>query len=174
MVPRRSLTDDGPRADSLVDYKRVEPGDLVLNRMRAFQGAVGVAGEAGVVSPDYAVLRMGPLVDSHFCHFLFRSPWFVGEMISRLRGIGSTELGNARTPRVNVADLQDILLPVPPIEEQARVVTDLAAVRANVETTWTLWDRQVELLQELRRSLITSAVSGEFDVSTTDDSRVKA
>jgi type I restriction enzyme S subunit len=40
---RDELTEDEHRADSLVNYKRCLQGDLVVNRMRAFQGALGVA-----------------------------------------------------------------------------------------------------------------------------------
>ncbi len=39
VVPRSTMTDDEPRADRLDKYKRVLPGDIVINRMRAFQGA---------------------------------------------------------------------------------------------------------------------------------------
>jgi len=38
-------------------YKRALKGDLVFNKMRMWQGAVGVAPVDGLVSPDYTVAK---------------------------------------------------------------------------------------------------------------------
>ncbi len=62
VVRRDDLTADEPRAEDLSSYKRCRAGDLVVNRMRAFQGALGVAPCEGLVSPDYLVLRAHPTV----------------------------------------------------------------------------------------------------------------
>jgi type I restriction enzyme S subunit len=125
VVPRDRLTDDEPRADDLADYKRCEPGDVVLNRMRAFQGAIGVAPQPGIVSPDYVVLRLVPHADAQFFHHLFRSRWFVSKMAARLRGIGSLDQGNVRTPRINVEDFGEIELTLPPAAEQRAIAAFL-------------------------------------------------
>ena len=41
--------------------------------MRAFQGAIGIAPEAGVVSPDYAVLRVDSKVDMRWLNYYLTS-----------------------------------------------------------------------------------------------------
>lgn len=107
---RDDVNRDAPRADTLENYKRCRSGDLVLNRMRAFQGALGVAPVDGIVSPDYAVLRASPGVDMRFVAYALRSAWGVAEMVSRLRGIGGVSSGVVRTPRINVSDLLEIRL----------------------------------------------------------------
>ena len=61
--------------------------------MSAYQGAVGRSSEVGIVSPDYLVLRPSSQVESRYLHHLLRSQWFVGQMTSRLRGIGSSDNG---------------------------------------------------------------------------------
>jgi hypothetical protein len=66
VVPRHEISEDEARADSLANYKVVRKGDLVLNRMRAFQGGVGVAYVQGVCSPDYAVLRPSAEISSAY------------------------------------------------------------------------------------------------------------
>jgi type I restriction enzyme S subunit len=43
VVSRDSLTKDEPRADDLGVYKVCGTGDIVLNRMRAFQGQSALA-----------------------------------------------------------------------------------------------------------------------------------
>jgi len=115
VIPRAEMTARESRADDFANYKRVAPGDIVINRMRAFEGGAGVSAYGGMVSSDYAVLRTSPQLDPRFFHHLIRSRWFVGEMTARLRGIGNVEAGNVRTPRINVEALGDIevMLPVP-------------------------------------------------------------
>lgn len=174
VVPRTELTDDLPKADDLGNYKRVSAGDLVLNRMRAFQGAVGVAEMSGVVSPDYCVLRCGPKFSPGFAHFLFRSDWFVGEMVSRLRGIGSTDVGVVRTPRVNVEDLLDIVVPCPELVQQTQLMDRLSASQAVTLSRRAVLERSLDLLSEYKRSLITAAVTGEFDVAAASGRGVPA
>lgn len=117
VVLRSQLTEDEPRADDLSAYKVVARGDIVVNRMRAFQGAVGVAPIAGIVSPDYLVLEPKS-ASPRYLHYLMRSRWMVGEMSKRLRGIGSVEQGNVRTPRINIDELGDIDVPCPSSESQ--------------------------------------------------------
>lgn len=38
-------------------YKLVEPGDIAYNKMRAWQGAIGLSRYQGIVSPAYVVMR---------------------------------------------------------------------------------------------------------------------
>src|SRR5204862_5986625 len=57
-------------------YKVARKGDIVFNKMRMWQGAVGVAPEDGLVSPDYAVAApTGPL-SPDYASLLFRTDMF--------------------------------------------------------------------------------------------------
>ncbi len=154
VVPRDTLTDDLPRAEDLSNYKLCERGDIVLNRMRAFQGAIGISPQRGLVSPDYLVLRPGPDSDARYLHHLFRSTWFVGEMVSRLRGIGNTESGAVRTPRINPEDLGDIPVTLPPIDEQRRIADFLDAETARLDELIALIMRQANALDDRRQAAI--------------------
>ncbi|WP_449484541.1 restriction endonuclease subunit S [Streptomyces avidinii] len=157
VVRRDTITDDLPRAEDLSNYKICEPGDIVLNRMRAFQGAIGISPQRGLVSPDYLVLRPGESADARYLHHLFRSSWFVGEMVSRLRGIGNTESGAVRTPRINPEDLGDISAPLPSLNEQRRIADFLDAETALMDAQTELRSRQRATLDELALSMIDDA-----------------
>src|SRR6266487_4088305 len=87
VVPRDTIAEGPSRAEDLSNYKVCQPGDIVLNRMSAYQGAVGRSPQIGIVIPDYMVLRPSSEVEGRYLHHLFRSQWFVGQMTSRLRGI---------------------------------------------------------------------------------------
>lgn len=121
VVPRAELTEDLPRAEDLSNYKLCEPGDIIVNRMRAFQGATGVSPRQGAVSPDYLVLRPRVGMVAGFMHYAFKSDWFIGQMTSRIRGIGSADLGSVRTPRINAEDLLGLEMKSPPTERQQQV-----------------------------------------------------
>jgi type I restriction enzyme S subunit len=146
VVPRTDLTGDQSRAEDLSRYKLCEEGDIVLNRMRAFQGAIGISRRRGLVSPDYLVLRPRLGVEARFLHYTFRSDWFVGEMISRLRGIGSTDQGNVRTPRINADDLLDIGLAIPDLEEQRRIAAFLDDQVARIDNVIAARRQQADLV----------------------------
>lgn len=166
-VRRRSdHTGDPARSDDLQKYKVVRANDLVLNRMRAFQGGLGIAPIKGIVSPDYAVIRVGAQVDPWFLHHLTRSSWFIGEMTARLRGIGSVDQGNVRTPRINVEDFLRIEIPTIGMAEQRSASGAFQAAEEDVRRQVSLFESHVALLCERRRALITAAVTGEFDVTT--------
>lgn len=172
VVPRSSLTDDEHRADDLSAYKLCEAGDIVLNRMRAFQGAIGVAPSSGLVSPDYLVLRPGASADGRYLHHLFRSEWFVSEMALRLRGIGSVDQGNVRTPRINAEDLGEIRVPMPTPPEQRAIADFLDRETARIEALIAAKRRMIELLDEMYSARITQEISGGEDrclAATADD-----
>ncbi|MFJ6297526.1 restriction endonuclease subunit S [Streptomyces griseoviridis] len=163
VVPRDSLTEKLPRAEDLSNYKVCAPGDIVLNRMRAFQGAIGIASTGGMVSPDYLVIRPNSDADPRYLHHLFRSSWFIGEMISRLRGIGGTESGSVRTPRINPEDLGDITVSLPGFEEQRRIADFLDAETARIDGMASRCQRLLALVGERDQALLDSSLEGMSD-----------
>lgn len=165
VVPRESVVERVSRSTEYSSYKLCQPGDIAINRMRAFQGGVGIVGQRGIVSPDYTVLKVDSEVLADYLHFLMRSHWFVAEMTRRLRGIGSTDQGNVRTPRINFADLGKIRIPVPELDEQESVSRRLAEQDACLAKAAHALEAQLDLLGERRRAVITAAVAGAFDIS---------
>ena len=58
-VIRKSSRDDNNNKtpEDLSKYQTVNVGDLVINKMKAWQGSVGVSTFTGITSPDYAVFE---------------------------------------------------------------------------------------------------------------------
>lgn len=161
---RDEVTADETRADDLSNYKVCRSGDLVVNRMRAFQGALGLAPTDGIVSPDYAVLRATPQVNGEWLAATMKTGRFVSEMASRIKGIGSADLGAARTPRINVRDLCDIQLDAPDAGTQADECAHIRRVFDEVDTLIAETETFIELSRERRLALISAAVIGLIDV----------
>ncbi|MGF1472939.1 MAG: restriction endonuclease subunit S [Rubrobacteraceae bacterium] len=160
VLPRSEITDKLHRADDLADYKRVEPDEIVINRMSAYQGALGIAKQRGIVSPEYLVLRAKKEVEPRYLSHLFKSSWFVSEMATRVRGIGSLDLGNVRTPRINPEDLGRIRVSIPSLAAQQAIADYLDAETARIDA----------LIEKKRRldDLIASRVAALIDTVTNE------
>lgn len=158
-VQRRDAEDTATRAaaEDLSNYKIGRAGDLVINRMRAFQGALGIAPEDGVVSPDYSVLRVSPLVEHRWLNYYLTSTSTVSEMASLVRGIGGTEAGNVRTPRLNVSDLHSMRIELESLDEQRAIADYLDRETARIDTLIEEQRRLVEMLLERRDSVWSQA-----------------
>ena len=76
ITKRNANSDDrlkNTRAESLIGYRRVSRGDLVVNIMLAWNGSLGVSPFEGIVSPAYCVYRFGQNTEPEFAHYLLRS-----------------------------------------------------------------------------------------------------
>lgn len=161
---RRRSGDINQAEGDLTRYKVARRGDIVLNRMRAFQGALGVAPEDGLVSPDYSVLRTADALNSEWLSLVMRSPSFVGQMVSRIRGIGGVTSGSVRTPRLNFSDLREIPIDIPDLDLQSRDLNAMLHEVSRIDELISESEDLIALSQERRAALITAAVTGQIDV----------
>ena len=68
-------------------YKHVYAGDLVLNMMRAWQGAIGVATVDGMVSPAYITAAPDGTIDPRFMDCGLRRPQIIAQMNNLSYGV---------------------------------------------------------------------------------------
>lgn len=68
-------------------YKHVYAGDLVLNMMRAWQGAIGVAASEGMVSPAYITAVPNEAIHPPFMDFSLRRSQIVAQMNNLSYGV---------------------------------------------------------------------------------------
>lgn len=158
VVPKNSRDDNNNRpSDDLSPYQLVEPKDLVLNKMKAWQGSVAVSDFEGIVSPAYFVYKpvghRGETYDSKFMHYLLRCPVYIAQYFRHSKGI-----------RVNQWDLDpdsfkavEVLLPSP--EEQRTIAAFLDYETARIDQLIAKQQRLIELLKEKRQAVISHAVT---------------
>ena len=80
VVPRREREDNHNRlGESLDRYLVVQPGDIVFNGLRTWQGGLGVSNYSGIVSPAYIVCRPKFFVEPQFLHYVLRSQPYLAE-----------------------------------------------------------------------------------------------
>lgn len=139
-------------------YKKVVPGDLAYNMMRAWQGAFGAVGVAGQVSPAYVVAEPKMPVNTSYVELLLRTPMAIEEMRRFSRGIADFR------SRLYWEHFRDIRICLPPREEQDHILSKLAARTTRIDTLTAKTERSIELLREHRVALITAAVTGKRDL----------
>jgi len=161
VTPRSEKTVYMFEVETNVGYKRVQPGDLVINTLWAWMGALGVARKPGIVSPAYGVYRFTePSAEPRYFDALFRSNAYVTEMTRYSKGVWSSRL------RLYPDSFLALTSPFPPYDEQLRIADAVEASTEAVARRVAPMRRSIDLLGERKRSLITAAVTGEFDVSS--------
>ncbi|TAP26905.1 restriction endonuclease subunit S [Arthrobacter sp. S41] len=91
----------------LAAYQLVEPGDLVLNKMKTWQGSLGVSRHRGIVSPAYFVYKPQTEDDQRFLHHTLRSSHHVSYYASISKGIRP----NQWDLQPEMLDLMHVFLP---------------------------------------------------------------
>jgi type I restriction enzyme S subunit len=143
------------------NYKLVQPGDLVYNKMRAWQGAVGVSAYRGIVSPAYIVQRLRNAENlPRYMHFLLRTPLFAAEAERWSYGITSDQWS------LRTEDFKCIYFSLPPLPEQTAIVRFIDYMERRIRRVVHARQRQIKLLEEYRQALIHQAVTGQIDVRT--------
>ncbi|ATY86003.1 hypothetical protein CVV65_14595 [Kyrpidia spormannii] len=143
------------------NYKLVQPGDLVYNKMRAWQGAVGVSAYRGIVSPAYIVQRLRSVENlPRYMHFLLRTPLFASEAERWSYGITSDQWS------LRAEEFKCIYFSLPPLPEQTAIVRFLEWAERKIRRVIRARQRRINLLEEYKQALIHQAVTGQIDVRT--------
>lgn len=162
VIPKDSRQDNFNKTPEDVSrYLVVRGGDLVVNKMKAWQGSLGISIHKGIVSPDYLVARITTAnVHREFLHYLLRSPRFTAEYAIRSKGIRPSQW------RLYWEDLAQVRIPIVPLQKQIGIVRRLKHEDAWVEGSLSAIHRRLDLLAERWQALITAVVTGQIDVST--------
>lgn len=162
LVPHNDVSDKILEASDITGFKKVEPGQMVINRMRAASGLIAVASQSGLVSPDYAIFDV---VDEKLCieYFLelFKTTLLQAVFRSASKGLGTGEQGFLRLYTESFLSLH---FPYPPIDEQLAIVTFIERERTEMIAMENLLRRSIELASERRAALITAAVTGQISL----------
>ena len=138
-------------------YKLVVPGDIAYNKMRAWQGAVGVSRYRGIVSPAYIVVRLRTSHNPNYFHFLFRTPAFATEAERWSYGITSDQWS------LRPEHFKMIYSCVPPRPEQDAIVAFLRQLDGMARRFIRNRRRLIKVLNEQKQAIINRAVTRGLD-----------
>lgn len=158
VAPRKDLEPKGNKASTTDGYWKVRQGDIIVNKLLAWMGAVGFSNYDGVTSPAYDILRKVKDINPKFYHYLFRLELTQREFKRWSRGIMEMRL------RLYFEELGRIIMPVPPREEQDVIVEEIEKIEYQYSQLENIASHQIDLLRERRTALISAAVTGKIDV----------
>lgn len=158
VAPRKDLEPKGNKASTTDGYWKVRQGDIIVNKLLAWMGAVGFSNYDGVTSPAYDILRKVKDINPKFYHYLFRLELTQREFKRWSRGIMEMRL------RLYFEELGRIIMPVPPRQEQDVIVEEIEKIEHQYSQLENIASHQIDLLQERRTALISAAVTGKIDV----------
>jgi type I restriction enzyme, S subunit len=153
VVAKDSRDNINKTAENRSIYQLVHPGWLVVNRMKAWQGSVGISSLRGIVSGHYICFAPRHGEDPRYLNWLVRSTTYTNgyAMLSRGVRIGQAEIDN------DEFRLMSILLPV--LEEQRAIADYLDRETARIDTLIEEQQRLIEMLRERRAAVISSALA---------------
>jgi len=159
LVPDSQLDERRMLSESYAGGKLCYKDDLVLNRLKAHLGVFALSSQSGVISPDYTVLipnteRVLPT----FAETVLKSDRCRSELRIRVRGIIEGFW------RLYTDDFNTIVLPVPPIEEQAEIMEYIIEFRGKTKKYEDSLTQEISTLQEFKARLISDVVTGKIDV----------
>ena len=134
---------------------RLEPGDVAIVR-------TGYPGTAAVIPDslkaancsDLVIVRPGPEIDPHYLAALFNSPYGKPMVLGKLVG--------AAQKHFNVTAAKGVILHLPPIGEQRRIVARIARLNSETQRLAATYRRKLEALDALKQSLLHEAFSGQL------------
>ncbi|MDO9007999.1 MAG: restriction endonuclease subunit S [Thiobacillus sp.] len=136
-------------------YQGIRKGDLVIHAMDAFAGAIGISESDGKSTPVYAacVPRDEYPINNYFYAYLLRYMAHSGYIESLSKGI------RERSTDFRFTEFRELPLPIPPQDEQDRIVAFLDRKTAEIDAAIAKKARLIELLQEQKGILINQAVT---------------
>lgn len=151
-------TDGFTNSEKEIGYQGVRKGDLVIHNMDAFAGSIGVSDSDGKSTPVYSCCtpKRNDINPYYYC-YLLRALARSGFILSLAKGI------RERSTDFRFNDFKELLLPVPPIEEQRAMVEYLDKATARIDNAIVQQQRMIDLLNERKQIIIQKAVTKGLD-----------
>ena len=159
VTPRSEKDVNMFEAETTEGYKICFAGDLVINTLWAWMGAMGVSPTLGIVSPAYNVYKPSSLFEPKYVDALVRMRTFAQEVTRYSKGVWSSRL------RLYPEGFFEVFLPVPPLAEQRAIANYIAEETEKLENLRSATEATILLLKERRNALISETVTGNMTPS---------
>lgn len=159
IIPKDSRDDNhNVTSEDTSNYKLVENGDFVINKMKAWQGSMAISDFKGIISPAYYICKIfSPKVVRKYIHYLLRDESYKAEYMRLSTGmrIGQWDL--------NIDDFLQINTILPLLSEQQSIATYLDQKCGELDELITMQEEMITKLQSYKQSVITEAVTKGLD-----------
>ncbi len=142
---------------NLAELKTIHKGDFCIS-LRSFQGGFEYSEYEGVVSPAYQVFySIVPSCNGYY-RYLFKEKSFIEKMNSFTMSLRDGK-------NIAFEDFANSEMPVPPLSEQEAIADYLDEKCSEIDATIADKQKQLETLDEYKKSLIFEYVTGKKEVS---------
>ena len=159
VIPKDSRDDNhNVTSEDVSKYKYVKPGYLVINKMKAWQGSMGISEYEGIVSPAYFIFEFSDdLFEKKYIHYLLRGCY--KDEFRRISG-GIREGQWDLSPE----GFMNTYILIPSICEQREIVEYIDKKCVEIESVIADKKKQLEVLDNYKKSLIYEYVTGKKEV----------
>lgn len=146
-------------AESTIGYKKVHPGQFVMNIMLAWNGSYAVSDLEGIISPAYCVFDFITECNKMYYHYLLRLGIYSGAFKTASRGIIDSRL------RLYPNRFYPFPVICPPLSEQQAIVSYITERTAKIDSLIEKLNKEIECIKEYKQRLISDVVTGQIKVS---------
>lgn len=158
VIPKDSRDDNhNVTSEDTSKYKYVHIGNLVINKMKAWQGSMGVSDYTGIVSPAYYIYEINEdEIYRRYAHILLRNVYK-----DEFRRISSgIREGQWDLP---ANGFENIYIILPSFVEQQRIADFLDEKCAEINNLASDIEKQIEILEKYKKSVISETVTKGLD-----------
>ncbi len=150
-------------SEDITNYKLVYPNDIVVNKMNVIIGSVGISKEFGALSVIYIILITKKNCYAKYYDYLFK----IRRFQKSLRRIATGILEIREAVNMTLFMAQD--LPLPPLKEQIEIADYLDEKTSKINEIILTIDKNIEVLNEFRKTLINDAVTGKIKIAQSEN-----
>jgi len=129
------------------------PNDVLYGRMRPYLNKVWRADREGACSAEFIILPQSEHIHPDFLKYLLHQRRFV---------IFASRKSSGDRPRVDLTDIAEFEIALPPFDEQRRIVEKIDELFSDIEQGEAALRRAKALLERYRQAVLKAAVTGEL------------
>ena len=135
-----------------------DSGDILYSKLRPYLLKILVAPDCGICTPEIVPFKVFGKLDPEYIVAFLKSPYVDAVINSVTYGV--------KMPRVGTETMTELLVPIPPLSEQKRIVEKLSEVTPLTDSYAEAYVRSAELNQEfpelLKKSILQETVQGKL------------
>lgn len=154
VIPKDSRDDNHNKASlNLSNYKVVHVGNLVLNKMKMWQGSLGISRYEGIVSPAYIICKvLDNGINLDYLHLLLRSARFKSYYNQYSYGIRVGQWD------MHYEDFKNLQIYLPPRAEQDQIVRFLDWKVSKINKLIGIKRKQIDGYREYEKRVVNDKV----------------
>ena len=159
LIPKEEKGDVTDLKDTYVAYTKIRKNDIAINCLNLnydfVSQRVAIATEDGILTSAYLIISPRDGVNADYYNYFFKAM----DNKKLFHGMGT---GIRLT--LSYTELKKQYVVVPPVEEQAAIVSAIETLNTKIDTLTAQLSNQIEHLKELKQRIISDAVTGKIDV----------